>query len=302
VPELPDLTIYLDALRARVVGRALLKIRIASPSLLRTFDPPYAAAESKTVRGLRLVGKRIVLELDDELFLAVHLMIAGRLRWEAPGAKPPAKIGLAAFSFDAGTLVLVEASSKKRAALHVVRGAADLAALDAGGVDPLESSDAIFDAALRAENRTLKRALTDPHVIAGVGNAYSDEILHRARLSPMKRTRDLGDSEMSGLRVAMQDVLREWIARLRAETGDRWPTKVTAFRKEMAVHGRFGLPCPRCGAPVQRIVYAENEANYCAPCQTGGKLLADRGLSRLLKDDWPRTLEELEERKRAARR
>jgi formamidopyrimidine-DNA glycosylase len=301
VPELPDLTVYLDALRVRTLGKRIERIRIASPSLLRTFDPPFSAAEGKVVRGHRLVGKRLVFELDDELSLVVHLMIAGRLRWERAGAKPPAKIGLASFEFDTGTLVLVEASSKKRAALHVLRGAEAWRALDAGGVDPLAADDFAFVAALRAENRTLKRALTDPHVVAAVGNAYSDEILHRARLSPMKRTRDLGDADAARLRAATREVLVEWIARLRAEAGDRWPVKVTAFRKEMAVHGRFGLPCPTCGASVQRVVYAENEANYCAPCQTGGKLLADRGLSRLLKDDWPRTLEDLEERKRAAR-
>lgn len=301
MPELPDLTVYLDALRARTLGATLRKVRIVSPSLLRTVDPSPFAFEGRAVRGHRLVGKRLVFAFDDDLFLAVHLMVAGRLRWEAPDAKPPAKIGLAAFAFDAGALVLVEASTKKRAALHCLRGEDALRDLDAGGVDPLRCDDETFAAALRRENRTLKRALTDPHVVAGVGNAYSDEILHRARCSPFRRTHDLADDASARLIGATRDVLREWIARLRAEVGDGFPTKVTAFRKEMAVHGKYGAPCPACGTKIARVAYAENEANYCPTCQTEGRLLADRGLSRLLKGDWPKTPEELEERIRTAR-
>lgn len=302
MPELPDLTVYLEALRSRIVGQALERARLASPFLLRTFEPPLAAAEGQIVRGIDRLGKRLVFELgDSELFLVLHLMIAGRLRWQKQGAKLPGKLGLAAFDFPNGTLVLTEAGSKKRAALHVVRGRAALASHDPGGVEPLACDLEEFTAALQREKRTLKRALTDPHLFSGIGNAYSDEILHRARMSPFVLTSRLDDPAIARLFAATREVLLEWIARLRAEAGDKFPERVTAFRPEMAVHGRYGQPCPVCGAPVQRILYAENEANYCAACQTGGKLLADRALSRLLKDDWPRSLEELENRRETLR-
>ncbi|HYC77481.1 MAG TPA: DNA-formamidopyrimidine glycosylase family protein [Planctomycetota bacterium] len=298
MPELPDLALYVDAIRARLHGARLNGVRIASPSLLRTVDPPWNAPVGRALRAVELVGKRLVLAFDDDLFAALHLMIAGRLRYGPPGAAVPAKVGLAAFDFDRGALTLVEASPKKRAALHVLRGRAAVDALDAGGVDPLGPA-APFVAALRRENRTLKRALTDPRLVAAVGNAYSDEILHRARLSPLRRTGDCDDATLLRLHAAAVDTLTFWIGRLREETGDAWPTKVTAFRKGMAVHGRFGLPCPDCGAAVQRITYAEkNDCNYCPTCQTEGRLLADRSLSKLMRDDWPRTLEELEERMR----
>jgi formamidopyrimidine-DNA glycosylase len=296
LPELPDVTVYVEALRARIVGQPLDRLRVASPFLVRTVDPPLDAAEGRLVEDVRRSGKRIVLALEDEVFLVFHLMIAGRLHWRAPGAPMPGKVGLAAFDFPLGTLVLTEAGSKKRASLHCVRGAAALAAFARGGLPVLDAPRDAFRAALLAESHTLKRALTDPRLFDGIGNAYSDEILHRARLSPVKLTRQLSDEEIARLHEATQEVLGEWIARLRAEAGGGFPEHVTAFRADMAVHGRFGEPCPACGKPVQRIVYAANECNYCAPCQTGGKLLADRALSRLLRGDWPRTLEELEQR------
>jgi len=297
VPELPDLTVYLEALAARVQGEPLERIRLASVSLLRSVEPPLAAFEGKRVVGLRRLGKRLVFGFEDELFLVLHLMIAGRLRWKARGTKPPGRIGHAAFDFPKGTLILTEAGSKKRATLFAVRGEAALLEHDPGGLEVLSAALAEFAAALRRENHTLKRALTDPRLFAGIGNAYSDEILHRARLSPVALTQRLDDAELARLHAATLDTLRLWTARLRAEVGGAFPEKVTAFRPEMAVHGRYRLPCPDCGAPVQRIVHAENETNYCARCQTGGKLLADRALSRLLREDWPRTLEELEERR-----
>jgi formamidopyrimidine-DNA glycosylase len=297
MPELPDIVVYLDALHRRVVGRTLDKIRLISPFLLRSVEPPVDRAEGKTVRGLRRLGKRIVLELDDELFLILHLMIAGRLHWKERGARPPGKIGLAAFDFPNGTLTWTEAGTKKRASLHLVQGEDRLAGHQPGGLEVLDADLAAFRAALQRENHTLKRALTDPHLFSGVGNAYSDEILYRARLSPLTWTNRLTDAETGRLFDAVQTTLREWTARLRAEAGDGFPEKVTAFREEMAVHGRFGRPCPTCGAAVQRIVYAENETNYCPRCQTGGKVLADRSLSRLLKGDWPRTVEEWESRR-----
>lgn len=301
MPELPDLAIYLAALERRIAGRELRAVRLFSPFVLRTVEPPIAAASGRRVAGLGRLGKRLVIALDGELFLVIHLMIAGRLRWAKPGAKPPGRIALAAFDFDDGSLLLTEASKKKRAALHLVAGAGALAAHDPGGVEPLAASDQELCAALARENRTLKRALTDPRLVAGIGNAYSDEILWAARLSPFLRTGQLDDAAWARLLPAIRSTLEEWTERLRAETGERFPERVTAFRPEMAVHGRFGQPCPRCGGAVQRIVYAENEANYCPACQTGGRLLADRALSQLLRGDWPKTLEELEERKAVAR-
>jgi formamidopyrimidine-DNA glycosylase len=297
VPELPDITVYLEALDARVRGATLERVRLASPFVLRSFDPPIAEANGRAVRGLRRVGKRIVIALEGDLFLSIHLMIAGRLHWKPTGAKVPGKLGLAAFDFSTGTLTLTEAGTKKRAAIHLVRGEATLYALDAGGVDPLACDAAAFSEAITRENHTLKRALTDPHILSGIGNAYSDEILHRARLSPVQQTRALSDGEHSRLYEATRDTLYDWIVRLRQAAGGEFPEGVTAFRPEMAVHGRYGKPCPDCGAPVQRIRHADNETNYCAKCQTGGKLLADRALSRLLRADWPRTLEEMEERR-----
>jgi formamidopyrimidine-DNA glycosylase len=297
VPELPDVVVYIEQLRPRIVGRRLERVRLASPFLLRSVDPPIATAAGKTVQDLRRLGKRIVLGLEEELFLVLHLMIAGRLRWRPRGAKIPGKVGLAAFDFAPGTLLLTEASSKKRAALHLVRGAEALRTFDAGGLEVLEADPASFRAALVRESHTLKRALTDPTVFSGIGNAYSDEILHRARLSPVKLTRQLSEAEIARLHAAVRETLVAWIDRLRADAKGGFPERVTAFREGMAVHGRFREPCPVCGSPVQRIVFAENETNYCATCQTGGKLLADRALSRLLKTDWPRTLEELEERR-----
>lgn len=298
MPELPDITLYLERLAPRVLGRRLEHLRIRSAFLVRTFDPPITAVEGRAVRELRRLGKRIVFGFDDDLFLVLHLMIAGRLRWRDRGAKIPGKVGLAAFDFETGTLLLTEASPKKRASLHLVRGAAALAAHDPGGVEPLGCDLAGFAESLRRENRTLKRALTDPRLFSGIGNAFSDEILHRARLSPAKRTKDLAPAETERLFAATRGVLLDWTDRLRAEVGDGFPEKVTAFKQGMAVHGRHGEPCPVCGDPVQRIVYAENEANYCATCQTGGRLLADRALSRLFRGDWPRTWEELEHGKR----
>ncbi|HEV8320367.1 MAG TPA: DNA-formamidopyrimidine glycosylase family protein [Myxococcota bacterium] len=297
MPELPDLTVYLEHLERRVAGRPLLAVRLQSPFVLRTFDPPLREAHGKRVLGLRRLGKRIVLCLEEDLFLVVHLMIAGRFRWrDEPAAKIPGKLGLAAFDFPAGTLLLTEASTKKRAALHLVRGEEGLRAHDRGGLEPLAADLPAFRAALQREVHTLKRSLTDPRLFAAIGNAYSDEILHRARLSPMRRTDGLDDAAIARLYEATRATLHEWIDRLRREAGDEFPENVTAFRPEMAVHGRYRQPCPDCGAPVQRIIYAENECNYCARCQNEGRMLADRSLSRLLKDDWPRTIDELEER------
>jgi len=300
MPELPDVTIYVEALARRVVGEPLERVRLASPFLLRSVDPPLAAAEGRRVVGVRRLGKRIVIELEGGIFLVLHLMIAGRLGWRDHGPDGPAKVpgrsGLAAFDFPGGTLLLTEAGSKKRASLHVVRSEAGLAEHDPGGLEVLGADLAAFRAALGRESHTLKRALTDQHLVSGIGNAYSDEILHRARLSPFKLTSGLSDEESERLYEATRVVLREWTERRRREAGEGFPERVTAFRPGMAVHGRYRQPCPVCGAPVQRILYAENEANYCPRCQTGGKVLADRVLSRLLKDDWPRTLEELEAR------
>ena len=301
MPELPDVELYLAALRPRIGGRVLSRVRLASPFLVRTVDPPLSALEGLTVVNLRRVGKRLVFAFDEDLFAVLHLMIAGRLRWREPGAAVPGKVGLAAFDFPEGTLLLTEAGSRKQASLHVVRGEAAVAAMDPGGADVFTIDVAAFGAALRAANHTLKRALTDPRLFSGIGNAYSDEILHAAQLSPIKLTHALSDEEVARLLDATRDVLSRWTAALQAEAGDTFPEKVTAFRPGMAVHGRYGQPCPRCGAPVQRIAYARNEANYCAPCQTGGRLLADRALSRLLRKDWPKTLDELERRVAAAR-
>jgi formamidopyrimidine-DNA glycosylase len=294
VPELPDVTVYVEALAARVQGQPLQRVRVVNPFLLRSADPPLAAAEGRTVTAARRLGKRIVLGLEGDLFLALHLMIAGRLHWKEPGARPPGRVGLAAFDFPAGTLTLTEAGTKRRAALHLVRGEAALRALDRGGIEPLEADLAAFAGALRRENHTLKRVLTDPGVFAGIGNAYSDEILHRARLSPVKLSQRLSDEEVAALREATRAVLAEWTERLRREAGAEFPEGVTAFRPEMAVHGKFRQPCPVCGTAVQRIVRAENEVDYCPRCQTGGQILSDRSLARLLKEDWPRTIEELE--------
>lgn len=296
MPELPDITLYLDALERRILRQELLRVRLGSPFVLRTVVPPLSDFAGRTVQGLSRLGKRIVLGFGDELYLVIHLMIAGRLHWRAAGAPLVRKIGLAALDFAGGSLMLTEVASKKRAAIHAVRGDASLAEHDRGGIDVLTSDLTTFRAALTRENHTLKRALTDPCLFDGIGNAYSDEILHRARLSPIKMTQALDAKEIERLHAATRDTLNDWIALLRRQTGEGFPEKVTAFRPEMAVHGRFGKPCPSCGAPVQRIVHAENETNYCARCQTGGRLLADRALSRLLKSDWPRTLDELEER------
>jgi formamidopyrimidine-DNA glycosylase len=293
VPELPDVTVYLEALQSRLLGKTLHKVRLGSPFVLRTVEPSPRELEGKTVTELRRLGKRIAFGFEDGLFLVIHLMIAGRFKWLEPGAKVPAKLGLAAFDFDSGTLLLTEAGSKKRASIHIVRGEAALEEHDRKGLEPLTMSLDEFRAALTRERHTLKRTLTDPHTFSGIGNAYSDEILHRARLSPVQMSTNLSPEEIERLFHATQTVLQEWIERLRKETGARFPEKVTAFRKEMAVHGRFNQPCPDCGAPVQRIVYAENETNYCARCQTGGRLLADRSLSRLLNVDWPKSIDEL---------
>jgi len=293
MPELPDVCAYLEALERQVVGHTLERIRLASPFVLRSYDPPLDATFGRTVQGVRRIGKRIVFDLGDELFVVVHLMIAGRFHWRAPGRKGMGKIVLAAFELPHGTLFFTEAGSKKRASLTVVRGEAALRALDPGGIDPLTASFEAFAAALARESHTLKRSLTDPRLFSGIGNAYSDEILHAAGLSPLKLTRSLTEEEARRLHAAMRTTLASWADILRAETGAGFPEKVTAFREGMAVHGRYGKPCPVCGSPVQRIVYAENECNYCARCQTGGKLLADRSLSRLLKDDWPRSIDDL---------
>jgi formamidopyrimidine-DNA glycosylase len=293
MPELPDIVIYIERLRPIVQGQELKQMRLTSPFLLRTVEPPLADAFGCTVIGLRRLGKRIVLALEPDLFLVLHLMIAGRLHWKARGAKLPGKVGLAAFDFPNGTLLLTEAGSKRRAALHLVRGEEALAAHDPGGLEVLEASEGQFRAALLHENHTLKRALTDPRLFSGIGNAYSDEILHRAQLSPVRLTRRLADAEVTRLFHAIRETLADWTDRLRREVGDGFPEKVTAFRDGMAVHGRFGQPCPVCGTAVRRIVYADNETNYCPRCQTDGKILKDRSLSRLLKDDWPSSIEEL---------
>jgi formamidopyrimidine-DNA glycosylase len=297
MPELPDIVVYIEALAQRVLHRRLERVRIANPFVLRTVTPPLQAVEGTTVVGFRRLGKRIAFALEHDLFLVLHLMIAGRLHWAdrgAPNQKNRKKLGLAALDFDNGTLLLTEAGSTRRASLHVVSGEAGLAALDRGGLEVMEATPEAFREALTRENHTLKRALTDPRLFSGIGNAYSDEILHAARLSPMKLTSKLTDDEIARLQHAVVDTLNLWMARLRADAGDAFPEKVTAFRTEMAVHGRFGQPCPVCGAPVQRIVYAANECNYCARCQTDGRLLADRALSRLLKEDWPRQLDQTE--------
>jgi formamidopyrimidine-DNA glycosylase len=291
LPELPDVAVYLEALERRIVGSRLERVRLLTPFLLRSVDPPLAAAAGQTVTGLRRLGKRLVIALEDDLFLVLHLMIAGRLHWRAAGARAPGRIGLAAFDFSTGTLVLTEAGTKKRASLDLVRGEAALRAHDPGGLEVLEADLAAFRRALVAENHTLKRVLTDPRVFSGIGNAYSDEIFHRARLSPVKHSQALTDDEVGRLYEATRAVLTEWVARLRREAGEGFPEGVTAFRPAMAVHGRYGKPCPDCGSPVQRIIYAENETNYCARCQTGGRILADRALSRLLKKSWPRSLD-----------
>ncbi|HEY7446908.1 MAG TPA: DNA-formamidopyrimidine glycosylase family protein [Vicinamibacterales bacterium] len=296
MPELPDVLLYLHALEPRVVGQPIERIRIVSPFVLRSVKPPLQAAETRGVVALRRLGKRIVFAIEGDLFLVIHLMIAGRFRWRDRGAPVPGKIGLAAIDFPNGTLLLTEAGTQKRASLYLLEGEAALSAHDPGGLEVLDASHAAFAAALTRENHTLKRALTDPHLFSGIGNAYSDEILHAAKLSPLKQTRQLTEDEIGRLYAAVQTTLRAWIGRLQEEAGESFPEKVTAFRPGMAVHGRFRQPCPVCGSPVQRIVYATNEANYCARCQTGGRLLADRSLSRLLKDDWPRSLEDLERR------
>lgn len=296
MPELPDLIVYKEALEERVVGQTLARARLASPFVLRTVDPAMEESHGKRVKSLRRIGKRIVFGLESDLFLVIHLMIAGRFRWKNPNAPIPKRLGLAAFDFHNGTLLLTEASKKKRASLHLVRGESGLVQFQRGGVEPLEVDPETFKAALRSENHTLKRSLTDPRIFSGIGNAYSDEILHRARLSPFKQTRQLTDEEAERLYGATRSTLESWIDALRRERGDRFPEKVTAFRDGMAVHGRHRMPCPDCGTAVQRIVYAENDSSYCPRCQTGGRLLADRALSRLLRNDWPKTIEDLEDR------
>ena len=298
MPELPDVELYLFALRPRIVGNRIERVRLATPFLLRSVDPPLEAATGQTVTGLRRIGKRIVWEIEGKLFLVFHLMIAGRFKWRESGIAVPRKVGLAAFDFAGGTLLLTEAATQKRASLHVVGSEDTLSSFDPGGLEPMTSSVDTFATALQKESHTLKRALTDPHIFSGIGNAYSDEILHRAKLSPFKLTRQLAPAEIRFLHTATLETLAEWTERLRAQAGDRFPEKVTAFHDEMAVHGRFGQPCPRCGTPVQRIVHGEHEVNYCPECQTEGRLLADRALSKLLKDDWPKTLDEMERRRR----
>ena len=295
MPELPDVVVYLEALERHVAGKRLERLTLFSPFVLRSVDPPIDTITGQTVQATRRIGKRIVLAFADDLFLVLHLMIAGRLRWRAPDQKLGIgkKLILATFTFEHGTLLFTEASSKKRASMQLVRGDAALHALDPGGIEPLDATREQFHEALTRENHTVKRSLTDPHLFSGIGNAYSDEILHAAKLSPLKQTRTLRDEEFERLYEATRATLLLWVERLRAETGGGFPEKVTAFRDQMAVHGRFKQPCPVCGSPVQRIVYAENECNYCATCQTGGRLLADRSLSRLLKGDWPRSIDEL---------
>jgi formamidopyrimidine-DNA glycosylase len=293
MPELPDIVLYLEHLAPRVVHQTLERVIVRSPFLVRTFDPPISEAAGKEVLGLRRLGKRIVFELEGGLFLVVHLMIAGRFRWKPPGTKPPGKVGLAAFEFPSGVLILTEAGTKRRASIYLVKGEESLRQFDRGGLEVLDADGASFAARLRSGSHTLKRALTDPRLFSGIGNAYSDEILHRARLSPLARTGKLSDEEVDRLYHATRETLEHWITKLREEVGEKFPERVTAFREGMAVHGRYKLPCPVCGTPVQRIRYADNETNYCARCQTDGKLLADRALSRLLKEDWPRSIDEL---------
>jgi len=298
MPELPDITAYIEALEPRIIGQPLTAVRVASAFLLRTAQPSVADVEGRVVRQIRRVGKRIAIGVDGDMWLVIHLMIAGRLHWKTPGAKLAGRNNLAAFDFPNGSLVLTEAGSKRRASLHIFGSEEDLHAINPGGIEVFESNLETFREALTAENRTLKRALTDPRVVSGVGNAYSDEILHAAQLSPIALTSKLTTEEWATLFSATRDTLRKWMDEMRAEAVKSFPEKVTAFRKGMAVHGRFGEPCPRCGEKVQRIRYADNETNYCAKCQTGGRVLADRSLSRLLKSDWPRTLDELEALKR----
>ena len=293
MPELPDVTVYIEAISRRVSGQRLRRVRLANPFVLRTVEPTIADVSGKIVREIRRAGKRILFALDDDLFIVIHLMIAGRFKWLPRDAKVPGKLGLAAFDFENGTLLLTEAGSKRRASIHIVRGEAALREHDRGGLEVLDATLADFKAALTRERHTIKRTLTDPHVFSGIGNAYSDEILHRARLSPVQLTTNLDDEEIARLFDATKTTLNDWIERLRRETGERFPEKVTAFREEMAVHGKYGKPCPDCGTPVQRIVHADNETNYCARCQTKGKLLADRALSRLLHEDWPKSIDEL---------
>jgi formamidopyrimidine-DNA glycosylase len=294
MPELPDVTVYVEALRTRVVGHQLIRVLVRSPFLLRSATPPLSATEGRTIHDVRRLGKQIAFGAGDDLWLVIHLKIAGRLHWNNSAPKPGGRNLLAVFEFDNGWLWLTEAGTQRRAALHVVEGDAGLQSLNPGGIEPLDASLAAFTSTLRSANHTLKRALTDPHIFSGIGNAYSDEILHRGQLSPIAMTQKLTAEEIERLYDATRATLREWTDRLRAEAGDTFPEKVTAFRPGMAVHGRYGQPCPRCGAKVQRIRYASNETNYCASCQTGGRLLADRALSRLLHQDWPRTLDELE--------
>ena len=298
MPELPDILLYMHALRPRIVGHRVVKARLASPFLLRSIEPPLSAVEGRAIVALHRLGKRIAIEAEGELFLVFHLMIAGRFRWKESGAKIPGKVGLLALDFEHGTLILTEAGTRRQASLYVVGGRDALEQHNPGGLEVLEADLQAFAAALTSENHTVKRALTDPHIFSGIGNAYSDEILHAARMSPFKQTQALAEDEIRRLYDSTRVTLRKWIDALRQDAGDDFPEKVTAFREEMAVHGRYGNPCPDCGSPVQRVVYAANEANYCATCQTGGRLLADRSLSRLMKDDWPRTLEELERKRR----
>ena len=293
MPELPDVTVYVELIAAKTVGRNIERVRIASPFVVRSVDPPMRDVEGKAVRDVRRIGKRIAIGLDDDLWMVIHLMIAGRFRWIKPGAKIPGRLGLAAFDFENGTLLLTEAGTQRRASITLVRGEAALAEIDRGGVEPLDVSEETFAERLTRENHTLKRSFTDPTLFSGIGNAYSDEIFHRARISPIKLTSRLTPDDIKRLYAATRDVLTEWTDRLREEAGGEFPAKVTAFHDEMAVHGRYGKPCPVCGTPVQRIRYASNETNYCARCQTDGKLLADRALSRLLKQDWPKSIDEL---------
>jgi len=294
LPEIPDLTVYLERLESLILGEPLSNIALQNPFVLRSVEPPPQVAVGQRVNSLRRIGKRIVIGLDNDLFIVIHLMIAGRLRWRPPGKKITGKLALASFEFPAGTLFLTEAGTTRRAAMHLVKGAEGLKAFDRGGLEPLDVNGKEFAARLRSENHTLKRALTDPRLFSGIGNSYSDEILHRARLSPMQLTSRLTDEQAGALHQATRTVLAEWTERLRREAGNDFPEKVTAFHDGMAVHGRYGLPCPDCAAPVQRIRYATNETNYCARCQTGGRLLADRAMSRLLKEDWPRSIDELD--------
>ncbi len=293
MPELPDIALYVEALSDRLAGKKLRSIRLFSPFLLRSVDPPIEATADRTITGIRRLGKQIIIDLDGDLHAILHLMVAGRLRWAKPGARPPGKIGLAAFDVEGGSLLVTEASSKKRASLHLVRGEGSLRAFDRGGLEIGEATYEQFHEQLRREQHTLKRCLTDPRLFSGIGNAYSDEILHHARLSPLARSQNLADGEARRLFDSTRSVLAEWTARLREEANGAFPAKVTAFRPDMAVHGRFGKPCPNCGTVIQRIVYAENECNYCPRCQTNGRILADRSLSRLLKEDWPKTIDDL---------